>query len=861
MNVKTIALAYCIENNNVAEALEKQLSGVVDHIEHIYGHKNQPDSPLADRLRPFTGPIILIVSDNFLKTVSCMHRGLQMLQDKRSQILPVIIDGQAYDETANKMVKVITHFDRVSDIIQYINFWQDQYLDLRRQKRHLKDIDEDVFNDHLKVMRDISSEAGEFLRVLRSIPHLSLEQLEANDFDAFFRFVSAPEAWDKFKRLRLQDRMRQPAETTIVEAPAAIIEEPVAEHMPEERFDTQTPIEFELPSEQPGGEPAPAFEPTQPAEEPVLPIEALQSTPGESHTEELVAVTHETGEVDEEDDELEDDTFLGKASPQELTPELNDLIQQSWQAADEGRTDEALNRLANAIESHPQVADLRYHYALMLAHNVQDHDTAGKQLLQLLDLDPENENAYFLLAELKEIDGNFDQALLYYEKLAEKNPAYPDVYFRLGMLLANHFEGSEVKAAKAFKKALKANPTHSDASYQYALLLGEALGKTRKAAKYFQRTLDVQPDHPFAWYDLALLYHQQGKFEQAYEAYQKASVNNPELKTPENDQAFYYEAPVSMAIPAVASNINLEEHHVIDALKNTISKLEELLRIREEEAKQPEPEPEPEPEPPAPKPGAGKTVLITGATSGIGKATAERFAAEGFRVIITGRRYERLEALQNHLHDTFDAEVEKLCFDVREIQAVQAAIDSLSGEWADIDILINNAGKAKGLSPIYEGSLEHWEEMIDTNIKGLLYLTRAVTPGMVARGSGHVINLGSTAGKEVYPKGNVYCATKFAVDALTSAMRIDLHTHNVRVSQVSPAHVEETEFALVRFDGDAEKAKIYSDFKPLSASDVADAILYIATRPPHVNILDITVQGTQQASSTIIDRSGREKYE
>lgn len=860
MNVKTIALAYCIENNNVAEALEKQLSGVIDRIEHFYGNKNQPDTPLADQLRSYTGPVILIVSDNFLKTVSCMHRGLQMLQDKRNQILPVIIDGQAYDETANKMVKVITHFDRVSDIIQYINYWQDQYLDLRRQKRHLKDIDEDVFNEHLKVMRDISSEAGEFLRVLRSIPHLNFEQLEANDYEAFFRFVSAPAAWDQFKRLRVQERMRQPepempAVAPVVEVAPEVLEVPT---MPEERFDNQTPVEFTTPADHLAGEPAPALEENavQLVEE-APPVEEMLNTPGEAHVEEPATISHEIGELDEEEDELDEEALIGQASPQELTPELNELINLSWKSADEGRTEEALHRMADAVASHPQVVDLRYHYALMLAHKTDNRSAAADQLRQLLNVDPDNDNAFFLLAELKEMDGSFDQALSLYEKLAEKNPAYPDIYFRLGALLANHVAGSQTQAAKAFKKALKANPGNSDACYQYAVLLAESLDKPKKAAKYFRKTLELTPQHPFAWYDLALLYHRQGKFQEAYDAYLQAAANNPELKTPENDQAFYYEAPAEIPMPVAAANINLEEHHVIDALKNTISRLEELLRIREEEAKQPEPEPEP----PAPKPGQGKTVLVTGATSGIGKATAARFADEGFRVIITGRRYERLEATQKELQEAFGAEVEKLCFDVRNVQAVQAAIESLTGDWAHIDILVNNAGKAKGLSPIHEGSLDHWEEMIDTNIKGLLYLTRAVTPGMVTRGSGHVINVGSTAGKEVYPKGNVYCATKFAVDALTSAMRIDLHAHNVRVSQVSPAHVEETEFALVRFDGDAEKANIYSDFKPLSAADVADAIVYMATRPAYVNILDITLQGTQQASSTIIDRSGRGKYE
>lgn len=184
-------------------------------------------------------------------------------------------------------------------------------------------------------------------------------------------------------------------------------------------------------------------------------------------------------------------------------------------------------------------------------------------------------------------------------------------------------------------------------------------------------------------------------------------------------------------------------------------------------------------------------------------------------------------------------------------------MDSLPEEWQAIDVLVNNAGKAKGLSPIHEGKLEHWEEMIDTNIKGLLYMTRVIAPGMVARETGHIINVGSIAGKEIYPNGNVYCASKAAVDALTAGMRLDLHKFNIRVSQVSPGHVEETEFALVRFDGDAERAQIYKDFQPLKASDVAEVIYFQASRPAHVNIQDVVLYGTQQASATVINRSGR----
>ena len=252
-----------------------------------------------------------------------------------------------------------------------------------------------------------------------------------------------------------------------------------------------------------------------------------------------------------------------------------------------------------------------------------------------------------------------------------------------------------------------------------------------------------------------------------------------------------------------------------------------------------------------------KTVLITGATSGIGKATATLFAKRGYDIIITGRREERLSELRQRLKKKYVIKVKTLTFDIRDKSAVKAAYNSLDKDWKQIDILVNNAGLAKGLAPIHRGKVDDWEQMIDTNLKGLLYMTRLVTPGMVKRKKGHVINVCSTAGHEVYPNGNVYSATKHAVDALTRSMRLDLHKHGIKVSQVSPGHVEQTEFALVRFDGDTKKAKIYEDFTPLKSKDVADIIYYIATTPAHVNIQDILVMGTQQASSNHINKSGR----
>ena len=252
-----------------------------------------------------------------------------------------------------------------------------------------------------------------------------------------------------------------------------------------------------------------------------------------------------------------------------------------------------------------------------------------------------------------------------------------------------------------------------------------------------------------------------------------------------------------------------------------------------------------------------KRILITGASSGIGKASAEKFAKKGYDLILTARRKDKLDKLAEKLRNKYAVKVLPLCFDVRNLDEVQKAIENIKSSWKPIDILLNNAGLAKGFHEIHEGKIDDWEIMIDTNLKGLLYMTRLIAPDMVKRKNGHIINIASTAGKEVYPKGNVYCASKHAVDALTKAMRVDLHKYNIRVSQVAPGHVEETEFALVRFDGDNKKAKIYEDFVPVNSKDIANIIYFVASQPKHVNIQDVLVMGTQQASSNFIDRSGR----
>ena len=249
-----------------------------------------------------------------------------------------------------------------------------------------------------------------------------------------------------------------------------------------------------------------------------------------------------------------------------------------------------------------------------------------------------------------------------------------------------------------------------------------------------------------------------------------------------------------------------------------------------------------------------KLVFITGASSGIGASCAEQFARQGARLLLAARRNDRLSTLAEELRKKYSVDVHTIRLDIRKRGEVESALGALSDPWKKISVLVNNAGLASGLSAIQEGDMDDWEKMIDTNIKGLLYVTRAVVQGMIARKEGHIINIGSIAAYQFYPNGNVYCATKAAVNALTNTMRLDLHGSGIRVSTVDPGLVE-TEFSVVRFHGDKARAdKTYEGMTPLTPDDIADAVIYCATRPLYVNIQQIVLMPTDQSSTTMVHR-------
>ncbi|MDX1942699.1 MAG: SDR family NAD(P)-dependent oxidoreductase [Saprospiraceae bacterium] len=837
--MKSIALAYCIDNIRIAEEIERQLSRASYSFEHFYCKRTTNDESLSTQLRGKRGPVLLVISDNFLKSAQCMSGGLKFLQERGSDILPVIVDGQTKDDNTGQPISAPTQFDRVSDIIKYINYWQDQYLDLRKQKRQLHDeLDEEKFNQYLRVMRDISGEIGEFLRTLRNMDFLEYPDFIANSYERFFRFTNDDNGWRAFRDL--------PPLMPIAPKPTFEPTAPVETLPPIVEIKQEIEVESHPNVEEPILEEKIAETPVAIVEEAEKMYEPEPSSNGNFEFEHIESKIEPPIEIEAapepEEKDLEEEP-IGEA-------QIQNWVETAYDAANSGDVQSALSSLADYISFHPGSFALRYAYAVLLAQYTDNQSESINQLDAALEIEPENEEALLLIGQLAELKQDFLLAKNSYEKLVEINDENADAYYRLGMVVAAQYPDQIEQAAKYFKKAAKYDENNMDATYRYANLLAEQLDKPKKAIKYFEKTLKANPKHPFANYDLAMSYHRMGNKETAREYYLRAIKINPELKTPENDKAFEYKVT---AYPESAAT-----HETIEALKQSIQQLEEMLKTQEEEAAK---QAEAAETLKAKLPGEGKIALITGATSGIGRTTATLLAENGFDLILTGRRKERLDDLEKELESEYDIKIKTLDFDVRDVNAVERAIENLGEDWQAIDILINNAGKAKGFHPIHEGKLEHWEEMIDTNVKGLLYMTRVVAPLMVKRRKGHIINISSTAGKEVYPNGNVYCASKFAVEALTKGMRLDLHSYNIRVSQVAPGHVEETEFALVRFDGDAERARIYEDFKPLNASDVADAILWAITRPPHVNVQDILLMGTQQAGVTIIDRSGRAIFE
>jgi len=847
--MSTIHLVYAPENIDLAEQITRDIGRIGIPFRHITVRADESPGQLATTAEAADGPVLWLLTDNFLKNHACMAGALDMFRslNGRNSLLTVVADGRKLLEDGRTFEPVPTRFDRVVHAIQYMNHWQTIYLDRTERLSEVPPDQREQYDRDLEVLRRIANEIGELFSALRDAGYISLSELLADDYARFFSHFQLNDWHSQYRRLAALDHEAPPPPPVAIEHPTPVAQAPVFAGPLVPQY---TEPETDLPHPEANG--------SSLLEHLIEP----EQTPAAAPTPEPISV--QTAEAHSES--------VQETSEQEIRQTVKD----AWFWLERGHHDRGLELFRVAMEQNPHHETLQAEYRRALDQYGQNHSGAQEpapepaniatpqpepETLQssnpptlqpsnpkpeTVPTQPAEADSYLAMGENALAKGDYLLAKYCWDRVTDLNPQYPGIYRKLAELTSDFLTDYRETAAYYLDEAIAAEPEAADLHYRLAVLLRDHLDQPDKARRHLGDVVVLDPGHAGAWLALARFSLEAGDQKQAESLYRHAVSLDASLQTAEDDAFFH-------------------------------SRQEQPAEVPESELPQPEPEQAQEPEPlpddqpsnlptlelsnlPTLQPETFQplTVLITGATSGIGRATAELFARHGHRLILVGRRAERLDALRQHFADDYRNEaVLTLPFDVRDAAAVAAYLENLPEEWQEIDVLLNNAGLAKGLAPIHEGSLEHWNTMIDTNIKGLLYVTRAVAPGMVRRRRGHIINIGSSAGKEVYPNGNVYCATKFAVEALTRGMRMDLYTHGIRVSQVSPGHVEETEFALTRFDGDAERAQIYKDFQPLKASDVAEAIYFAATRPPHVNVQDIWLFPAQQAASTMIDRSGR----
>jgi len=763
-------LAFSHENTPLAEQLADRLTGI-DCILHSDQSPDTGNGGFNSVLQETQHPVLLLITDNFLKNETCMSGALGMVLSlmRQSRILPVVANGVVIENGEERQVE--THIDRVINAIQYMNYWQQQYLALSDQFNHTDSDGKAAMNDRLQAVHSIADQTGELISALRDADFSRYEVLEQSDFA------------DVYKRLNIP-QPEPGAEPEVPEIPQLVPEEAPftsftpdsgtahhADHLDIQHDDHKTTNPVAGPV---------MFQPAPPVAGPVV-----IDPPIAIHNEHIT-------EPSREEQRLPDP---GEYREQEIQQTIRD----AWGWIERGNPELGIEVLKLAAEQYPDHQQLREEYEK--AHH------SGIVVEEVTDFEQEA-HSYEAAGDSAFNDGDFLMAKYCWDRASESNPHLPGIWKKLGLITSDQLTGYTETSIIYLKKAYTRDPMDPQV-VERLIALGETdLIAVDAPEEVHQPVIIAEPETPPV-HDI---------------------IDEEPMILPEQEPATIAEQPETHPVEEPAITVQETTHAYI-----------------------PQPQPVVTPQP-VQHPGI---VLITGATSGIGKATAIEFARHGYRLIITGRRAELLYELSNYITSVFRTDVLPLVFDVRDQRAVDAALSYLPEGWTDVDILINNAGLAKGLAPIHEGSLVHWEAMIDTNIKGVLYVTRIISQGMVKRRKGHIVNISSSAGKEAYPNGNVYSATKFAIEALTKSMRLDLHQHNIRVSQVSPGHVEETEFAITRFDGDAQRARIYDDFQPLKATDVAEAIWFMASRPAHVNIQDIYMFGTQQASATVVDRSGR----
>lgn len=757
---------------------------------------------------------LLLVSDNYLKSIEKTSHLDQILDKSLSaQLIPVITHGRRLKVGTSDMEVYPTKIQTLNNVMYYRDFWYEEWISLRKKSKKAAAIEQEALNEQKEIAKKMSvGSISNYIRKINSSDPVEWDEFCADGYQMLFDHAELGASSVAETVGTDADSEEIPViEIPVVEEP--LVEEPVVESI-ETKDEAIVPDVVEESIETIATEETVLTDALEAEAEAEEEAEVLDSEKTEVEAEE----TAQTEVLDSEEVEATE-TYVDQDVLTESLEQLDEDVNPSDEEAEEAEDaeEEATSEEEEAEEDLP--------FTMKGMDDLENVDS--KAILEEYKIEEvEDVDVLFHIAESNAEEGDFEDARRTYERILKLDPYNGRALIWLARLLARHYEGETMEAAHLYRKSIMVNDENASLYYEYALLQKEHFKSYNKASDSFREALLIDSMFEDAYLGLAQCQREMGMLDQAKANYLQACVlDTPRFQTAENDNYF----------------------GVLRVLKEEEAVSSEALELDAEE------------EEVLSSPNADTVVMVTGASSGIGQAVAGQFIMAGYKVIITGRRQERLnefkDLMENHLEETH---IHTLNFDVCDLAAVKNALDSLPEEWANIDILINNAGLAKGFGSVHEGNLDHWESMIDTNLKGLLYMTRMVTPGMVERKKGHVINLGSVAGTQAYAGGGVYCATKAAVDSLTRSMRLDLYQHNIKVTCVSPGHVDSTEFAAVRYD-DKEQRETYEDFKPLSARDVAETIYYVATRPDHVNIQDILMFGTQQASSRDVNRSGRQE--
>lgn len=839
MQAKQVHILYAAEQETLAQAIQNQIRS-----SYVRWHQNSTAERLEEILASTDARanslILVLVSDNFLKSADCMRRLMLFTQEENIAILlPVLVDGSRLD-VAGKLEAYATNIATIQDTIFYRDFWYDEWIRLRKLGNSATEDELRELESCKNFAKKMQPMMNTILRHLNNARPQTLALLQADEYEYLFDKLALKELNTAERRYSLteavaQDDVEVTDEELSADAEAEQLFEALSTRLPavEEVVVTLPedvqPLSFDLgalPIEVEKEDEVIAEEAQVIAEEEtIIEEEIIAETP--AVVSPLTAVlnsyrSHDDNTTETSQDDL--DQHLRQVEEQTTAVvETNAFPTNSLATITHNDShDFLLGGETNVFFDIPEDTASKF-------TDSEENASVGAPIFEQYNIKEVNDlDILFVLADTETEESDYDNAAACFERILELDHDNGRALLGLARLYARYLNRAN-DADKTYRKALICNDENANLHYEYALFLQDAMPTQRRhVAEILLDAVEINPYFEEAYLALAKTYITANQNIQAKAAYLQACLLNP---TQHNEGI---EKQLKIARPQVAP---LLVAPVVEAVIEEEAPVLAAVAVAEVE----------------PNPNAEKVVLVTGATSGIGKAIAEKFISEGYRVIINGRRTARLVDMRATFDEKTQAQICCLPFDVRNQADIEAALFSLPEEFKNIDILINNAGLAKGATPIHEGLWSDWETMIDTNLKGLLAMTRQIAPLMVAKQRGHIINIGSAAGKDAYPNGNVYCATKAAVDMLTRAMRLDLFKHEIRVSAVQPGMVE-TEFAEVRYE-DAERAKkLYEGITPLKAEDVADAVFFVASRPQHVNIQDVLMYCQQQAHTTTVNR-------